>query len=304
MVAEARYNRQELLFGRRGQEKLEALKVGIVGLGGLGSHVAQQLAYLGVFRYVIVDGDRLMLSNLNRVVGAVPGDLVGERWKVDIVERLIRAVQPQAEVEVSRAWVEDAVGCLEGVDVVVGCVDSDLPRLHLTKLCARTRTPYFDLASDTGDEGDQAWYGGRVVTALGGDGCLSCLGLLDQRAMARSAMNPEQRAEDDRIYGVIETALGNTGPAVVSVNGVVASLGVTELMAWATRLRKPVRHLVYRGEQGHVRINTDQPTDDCYYCTILWPHSSGAAPRGLTEASKGVDASDMVSNGEDEGRSR
>jgi hypothetical protein len=206
-------------------------------------------------------------------------------WKVDVAERLIQAVQPQAEVKVWRAWLEDVVGPLEGVDVVVGCVDGDLPRLHLTELGARTGTPYFDFASDTGDEGDQAWYGGRVVTALGGDGCLSCLGLLDQRAMARSAMNPEQRAEDDRIYGVAASVLGDTGPSVVSVNGVVASLGVTEFMVWATGLRDPVRHLIYRGEQGHVRINTDEPAGDCYYCTILWPHSSGSAPRGLTDAS-------------------
>lgn len=92
--------------------------------------------------------------------------------------------------------------------------------------------------------------------------------------MARSAMTPEQRADDDRIYGVPESALGDTGPSVVSVNGVVASLGVTEFMAWATGLRDPVRHLVYRGEQGHVRINTDEPAAGCYYCTVLWAPAS------------------------------
>src|SRR3990172_1864785 len=95
-VPDGRYHRQELLFGREGQAKLEACKVGIVGLGGLGSHVAQQLAYLGVLSYVLADKDRVSESNLNRLVGACDEDANICRLKVDVADELIRTVLPTA----------------------------------------------------------------------------------------------------------------------------------------------------------------------------------------------------------------
>ncbi len=64
--------------------------------------------------------------------------------------------------------------------------------------------------------------------------------------------------------------LAGTGPAVVSLNGVVASLGVTEFMVHVTGLREPASQLIYRGELGIVTKSVDQPQPGCYYCTRLW----------------------------------
>ena len=57
MTIEPRYSRHAGLFGVEGQERVARTTVGIIGLGGLGSHVLQQLAYLGVSNFLIVDGD-------------------------------------------------------------------------------------------------------------------------------------------------------------------------------------------------------------------------------------------------------
>lgn len=57
---------------------------------------------------------------------------------------------------------------------------------------------------------------------------------------------------------------------VVSIDGVVASLAITEFVALITGLRPPMRHLVYRGEYGVVRRTEDEPNADCYYCQTLW----------------------------------
>ena len=60
---------QAALTARHGaerQEKLSRACIGIAGLGGLGSNIAVQLARLGVGRLVLVDFDRVELSNLNR----------------------------------------------------------------------------------------------------------------------------------------------------------------------------------------------------------------------------------------------
>ncbi len=87
-------------------------------------------------------------------------------------------------------------------------------------------------------------------------------------------MSPEQRAADDQIYGIDRGALGQTGPAVVSINGVVASLAVTEFMAFVTGIRDPVAQLVYRGDLTRLTRSIDPPRTGCWYCTELWGRGS------------------------------
>lgn len=276
MIAdESRYSRNVALFGPEGQAKIAATQVVIVGLGGLGSHVAQQLAYLGVVDFSLVDYDIVTASSLNRLIGAVEGDVAAETLKVKVAERLIAQIQPTATTAVVDGKVTDdrVAAAIARADVVFGCLDRDLPRLQLTEICARHAKPYLDLASDTGGEGASAWYGGRVVVC-DGTRCLSCLDLLDQEQMARDSMTPEQRAADDEIYGVDRAALDRTGPAVVSINGVVASLAVTEFMVVVTGIRDPVAHLRYRGDLAQLTKSLDPPRAGCWYCSELWGRGS------------------------------
>lgn len=88
--------------------------------------------------------------------------------------------------------------------------------------------------------------------------------------MARDRMSPEPRAADAHIYGIDPNALEGTGPAVVSINGVVASLAVTEFMALVTGIREPAAHLIYRGDLPRLSKAVDPPREDCWYCTQLW----------------------------------
>jgi hypothetical protein len=270
-VPSERYSRSEALFGAEGQRKMESTRGVIVGLGGLGSHVCQQLAYFGVRDYGLVDFDIATDSSLNRLIGATEADVATETKKVEVAERSILAIVPDAAVKAIDGRVTDpgVEQVVARADVVFGCLDRDLPRLQLTELCARHAKPYFDLASDSGGKGESLWYGGRVVFC-DGSRCLVCLSLLDQEEMARDRMHPEQREADRRLYGVDRDALDGTGPAVVSINGVVASLATTEFMAYMTGLREPVPQLTYRADLGVVTKSLDAPEQGCYYCTRLW----------------------------------
>jgi len=271
VTVDPRYSRHVGLLGVQGQERIARAAVAIVGLGGLGSHVAQQLAYLGVLRFFLVDGDVVSVSNLNRLVGANYND-VGTR-KVDVAERMITAIQASASViRVGRHFgLEDPPDGLDNVDVLFGCVDSDAVRLDLVRYASAFARPYIDLASDVASGGE---FGGRIVFAKNGERCLSCLGELDQHELARAQMTDEQRAADDEIYGVDRDALADAGPSVVSINGVVASLGVTEFLVWVTGLRQPQGYLSYRGDRGTVRTRADPSRTYCHYCMTLW----GQAP--------------------------
>src|SRR5262245_59032045 len=62
------YHRQELVIGSRGQNRLSRAKVGVVGLGGGGSQVVQQLAHIGIGEIIGIDGDRVERSNRSRLI--------------------------------------------------------------------------------------------------------------------------------------------------------------------------------------------------------------------------------------------
>lgn len=262
-----RYDRNIRLFGADGQSRIKAARVGVAGLGGLGCRMVLDLGYLGVTRYVLVDGDRASSHSLNRLITAHPDD-VGQ-YKTDLAERLIRAINPAAEVINIRQHLPhpDALDALGQVDLIFGGLDNDAPRLHLTDLASQHRIVYIDAATDTHADAGALAYGGRVVVAGLGPGCLFCLGHLDQRQIRQATMTDEERTADATIYGVPADALDGTGPSVVTINGVVASLATTEAMVYVTGLRAPNKQLTYRADHGSVRINLDPPVlPACPYC--------------------------------------
>ena len=89
-----KFDRQVRALGSAGQKYLESLTVAIVGLGGTGSIAAEQLAHLGVRKFILVDPDRIEMTNLNRVVGARVSD-VG-RFKTDVAADMIARITSDA----------------------------------------------------------------------------------------------------------------------------------------------------------------------------------------------------------------
>src|SRR5262249_22761740 len=80
-----RYIRQSFL-GSDAEDKIANCRVAVIGLGGGGSHVVQQLAHIGFKRYVLYDGDIVEESNLNRLVGAKLTDVKAETPKLHIAK--------------------------------------------------------------------------------------------------------------------------------------------------------------------------------------------------------------------------
>jgi molybdopterin-synthase adenylyltransferase len=138
----------------------------------------------------------------------------------------------------------------------------DGPGAILNELCAAYGKNYIDLASDVPEPGV---YGGRVCVSWNGEGCLSCMGELDGRAVQRYLQSDQQHEVEDRIYGVNRAALGQKGPSVSPLNGVIAALATTEFMAAVTGLRKPKKLLNYRAHLGTVTVRNDCAAD-CYIC--------------------------------------
>lgn len=262
-----RYERQLRLFGEDGQEKIRESYVAIVGAGGLGSHLIQQLAFLGVGKFAVIDPDELQETDLNRLIGSRPDDITGRVKKVDIAKRLVHSIEPSADVAAIPKDLIDEVSfsAIKKASCVFGCVDNDGARLVLNELCTAFEIPYFDLASDIENKTGLV-YGGRVFVNLDNLGCLYCYGLIDPLQARADLISPEAKMDETAIYGIPKESLNRIGPSVVSINGVIASLAVTEFMIMVVGLRSPNRLLQYHGQRGIVNLNLDKPNPDCYYC--------------------------------------
>src|SRR5882672_11051460 len=98
------FSRQSFL-GTRAEDILANTRATIVGLGGGGSHIAQQLAHVGVGEIRLLDPDKIETSNLNRLVGATELDVQERRPKVEIAHRTIKGIRPWATVPTAqRKW--------------------------------------------------------------------------------------------------------------------------------------------------------------------------------------------------------
>ncbi len=280
MTTEGRYDRQLPLFGKEGQYKLRRLRVAVVGAGGLGSHMVQQLAFLGVGSLHVVDPDIAVETNLNRLIGIRYDDPLQMTPKVEIARRLVEAIDPSIEtVPIQKDLISrEGFEAVRKADYVFGCIDNDGPRLVLTELCAAYRRPYFDLASEIPADSPMD-FGGRVCFSCEGNGCLYCLGLLSPAETRQYFMSPEQRLDARVLYGVPQSSLGTTGPSVVTLNGVVASLAATEFMLQATGLIEAKRLILYHGQRGIVTLSTDQPDSNCFYCKNVY----GSGPEANVE---------------------
>lgn len=266
-MTDERYSRQVAAFDVEGQRKIEEARVGIVGLGGLGSHVAQGLSYLGVRSIVLVDDDHVDTSNLNRLVGARPLDATEMAPKVDVAKRHITFINPGADVQKvhQNLLSRGALEALKACSVIFGCVDHDAPRLVLSEFAAAYELTLVDSATEINVSGQQIVdLGGRVVVAHAHDFCLDCAQEIDMATAKEELFSPPTRELRRKLgYGAGQDV---PAPAVVSLNGVVANLAVTEFLMMITGIRAPYRHLVYHGLRGRVNVRTAERRRDCYIC--------------------------------------
>lgn len=270
MSEQDRYDRQIRFFGADGQRRIGTASVVMMGVGGLGIHVIQSLAYLGVRRWTVIEHDDLDDTSMNRFITAVPGE--EGKAKLQKAVELISAVQPGAEIDPIDGFLGDPdseariVAAVAAADLVIGCFDKEWPRLIATRLCSEAGVTYIDAGTDIVPSEDGVVYGGRVVVAGDGNGCLMCLGEIDLDELRREQMTKTQRREHDAIYGIDREALDGPGPSVVTINAVVASLAATEAMVILTGLREPNHKLTYRGDLGGVTRGRDPGNPDCSFC--------------------------------------
>lgn len=96
------FSRTQLLLGEDGMSALANAKVAVFGIGGVGGYVVEALVRSGVGSFVLVDDDKVCLTNLNRQIIATR-KTVGQ-YKVDVMRDRILEINPDAQVEVRKCF--------------------------------------------------------------------------------------------------------------------------------------------------------------------------------------------------------
>lgn len=259
------FDRQVRAFGKEIQSLLRRLRIGIVGAGGTGSPVAEQLYRLGVGHLRLFDGDRFAETNVNRVYGSSLED--DGRLKVEMAKRHLDRIGLTTAVEVVPQHItyEAAARALRDCDVVFGCTDKELPRAILVQLSMRYCIPVFDLGVliDSQD-GCISGVHGRVTTLMPGEACLFCRGRITAETIRVEALSEEDRKLQVRDGYAPE--LDEPAPAVIAFTSATASAAVMELLHRLTGFMGTERfssEVLLALDQTKLRTNRIKSRDDC-----------------------------------------
>ena len=125
------FSRTELLIGKEGIDKLSQSKVAVFGIGGVGSFVVEGLARAGIGNFILVDDDKVCLTNLNRQILATIST-VGKP-KVEVAKQRILDINPKANVEIYQEFfMPDSKELLDkSVSYIVDAVDTVTAKIEL-----------------------------------------------------------------------------------------------------------------------------------------------------------------------------
>lgn len=237
----SRPSRQSFL-GPDSDRVLKSATIGLVGLGGGGSHVVQQLAHIGIGGFVLVDPQAIDETNTNRLVGGTLADVDAKTAKVAIGKRVIDGLEPEARVRLLQERWQDVMPMLRSCDIIIGAVDKLSLRDELERFARSHLIPYIDIGMTVGARPDGSFLiSGQVIQSIPGAPCLRCLGFI----------TPYKLQIEAERYGE-----AGANPQVVWPNGVLASTAIGLCMKlltpWATDDARELEYLSYDGNAGTV----------------------------------------------------
>lgn len=277
--------RQTDIVSQECQRYLGETTFGIVGCGGLGSIIAEQLVRIGARRLILIDDDDLELHNLNRWQGGCVAD-VGEK-KVSILGRRLRdlmGVPDMAVDEVPHTVLSDkGEDALKSADVVIGGLDNHLARYFLNRFAVQYAVPYFDAGVNI-VPGESTDFHSRYVGVIPGTtACLECTqyALIDHDEVNRALMDDLTSAHR-RAAGYIDGR-----PDIVSsastypLNMRAVSTLSTELLNWICGFRPLGTCVLEKWRDGKYqrsdRVNhPEHPDPNCPSCGAVLGAADGA----------------------------
>jgi len=140
MTTHRRFDRAARLLGDAGIARLQAATVTVFGIGGVGSFAAEALVRTGIGRVILVDFDRICVTNVNRQLHAMKGTL--GKPKVEVMAERLRAINPDAVIEARAEFYSAETSArllVPEPDLVIDAIDNQAAKMHLIATCLRER---------------------------------------------------------------------------------------------------------------------------------------------------------------------
>lgn len=246
-------------FGEGTFARLRRLSIAVVGCSGTGSPVIEQLARLGVGELVLVDPDKTEARNINRILNATMEDVRACRPKVEVLADAVRRMGTGTRaipLELN-LWTVDAVKAVAQCDLVFGCLDTIDGRFLLNAIATYYQLPYIDLGvriaavADGPQKGKLLAVCGGVHYLQPGGSSLISRGLFTmEEVRAAGLARTDPRAYEEQCREGYISGVPVHRPAVITLNMLLASLGVNELLARLHPYRDEPNHAY-----DHIQVN-------------------------------------------------
>ncbi|AMG72430.1 MULTISPECIES: ThiF family adenylyltransferase [Sphingopyxis] len=228
--------RHRQMFGDHTTESLGSLSVGVVGVSGSGSPTVEMLVRLGVRRVVLIEPDHVEAKNLNRIYGATRRHAAAEVNKARMMKNHIDRIGLGTKVEIVEGFADspEAIARLATCDVLFGCMDSIEGRDTLNRIATFYTLPYFDLGVriDADGSGGVNAVSGVVHYIQPGGSSLRSRGVYSEAELHADVLRrTDPDFYEDQVRRGYVRGIVVDRPAVISINTMVASMAVNELLA-------------------------------------------------------------------------
>lgn len=249
--------------------------ISVIGIGGIGSIIAEHLVHMGFNRISLVDFDTLEMSNLNRIVGVTYEDAEKRRVKVEAVRDGLLRINPKADIRAYKNNVFDreVEQVLAESDWIMVATDNHSSRFRIQELAFRYYVPFITAGVNiTVENGEVRDMSGEVILIRIGDRvCLSCLNRLSFNEIAKD-IHPDSCVRKGLVQKGYVTGSDVKEPAVKTLNTHLATMAVDVLVNQYTERHRDVVIQVYEDNDFQTiyedRESVKNRNLNCNVCSI------------------------------------
>lgn len=213
----------------------------IVGVGGVGSIIAENLIHMGFQNINLIDFDQVEISNLNRLVGARYRDAIAKAKKVEVIARHLKDINPYSTINTycNSVFDKEIDKVIALSDWVFLTTDNYSSCVHVQEMCFKYYVPFISAATNIVVEDNEIKdiRGEVILIRIGDNLCLNCLGKIDKKELIYET-HPDPAIRNQMVQKGYVRGADIKDPAVKTLNSMVSTIATDVLINQYTARQK------------------------------------------------------------------